>query len=311
VSVDDLLKAADVAMYVAKEQRRGFAVYEAALDRNDARRLQLLGELRSAIEHGEVIVYFQPEIATGNRVVVGAEALVRWEHPKLGLLSAAEFVPLAESTSLIGNLTDHVLRASLTECATWRAAGYDLWVSVNISVRSLYEDGFVEGIARTLDECDVEPRLLMLEVTESMMVTDPARAAAVLARLHEIGVGIAVDDFGTGYSSLAYLKRLPVDLLKIDRSFVANVANDDDDLVIVRSTVDLAHSLGLQAVAEGVETQSAMNILGSLGCDLVQGYHLCQPMPAAELRAWLRARRHVPERQRGAAPSDQLVISRW
>ena len=311
VSVDDLLKAADVAMYVAKEQRRGFAIYEAALDRNDARRLQLLGELRSAIERGEVIVYFQPEIATGNRVIVGAEALVRWEHPKLGLLSAAEFVPLAESTSLIGNLTDHVLRASLTECAAWRTAGYDLWVSVNISVRSLYEDGFVEGIARTLAECDVEPRLLMLEVTESMMVTDPARAAAVLARLHEIGVGIAVDDFGTGYSSLAYLKRLPVDLLKIDRSFVANVANDDDDLVIVRSTVDLAHSLGLQAVAEGVENQAAMNILSSLGCDLVQGYHLCQPMPAAELRAWLQARRHVPEGQRGNPPPDQLVISRW
>jgi len=309
-TVDDLLKAADVAMYVAKEQRRGFAVYEPALDRNDARRLQLLGELRAAIDAGEVIVHFQPEVETGTHVVVGAEALVRWEHPTLGLLAATDFVPLAESTSLIGTLTDHVLRAALRECALWRATGHGLWVSVNISVRSLYEDGFVNRVAQILQECHVEPRLLMLEVTESMMVTDPARAAAVLARLHTLGVGIAVDDFGTGYSSLGYLKRLPVDLLKIDRSFVANVATDDDDFVIVRSTVDLARSLGLRSVAEGVESASTMRVLESLGCDLVQGFHLCEPLPADELRAWLRARLRVDDRHDDGAPPDQLVVSR-
>ncbi len=309
-TVDDLLKAADVAMYVAKEQRRGFAVYEPALDRNDARRLQLLGELRAAIDAGEVIVHFQPEVETGTHVVVGAEALVRWEHPTLGLLAATDFVPLAESTSLIGTLTDHVLRAALRECALWRATGHGLWVSVNISVRSLYEDGFVNRVAQILQECHVEPRLLMLEVTESMMVTDPARAAAVLARLHTLGVGIAVDDFGTGYSSLGYLKRLPVDLLKIDRSFVANVATDDDDFVIVRSTVDLARSLGLRSVAEGVESASTMRVLESLGCDLVQGFHLCEPLPADELRAWLRARLRVDDRPDDGAPPDQLVVSR-
>jgi EAL domain-containing protein (putative c-di-GMP-specific phosphodiesterase class I) len=150
----------------------------------------------------------------------------------------------------------------------------------------------------------------MLEVTESMMVTDPARAAAVLADLHELGVGIAVDDFGTGYSSLAYLKRLPVDLLKIDRSFIDHVATDDEDLVIVRSTVDLAHSLGLRSVAEGVESASAMGILESLGCDLVQGFHLCKPLPADELRDWLQARLPVAERTDDGAPPDQLVVSR-
>jgi len=309
-TVDDLLKAADVAMYVAKEHRRGFVVYEAALDRNDARRLQLLGELRAAIDRGDVVVYFQPEVQTANRVVVGAEALVRWNHPDLGLLTAAEFVPLAESTSLIGTLTDHVLHVSLGECARWRAAGHDLFVSVNVSVRSLYEDGFVEGVARTLDECGVEPRHLVLEVTESMMVTDPARAASVLARLHDLGVQIAVDDFGTGYSSLAYLKRLPVDMLKIDRSFVANVATDDDDLVIVRSTLELGRSLGLQSVAEGVENARAMQILDTLGCDVVQGFHLSEPLPAAELRDWLHAR--LPKADRGDASSspDQLIVSR-
>jgi diguanylate cyclase (GGDEF)-like protein len=311
-TVDDLLKAADVAMYVAKEHRRGFAEYEAALDRNDARRLQLLGELRAAIDHGEVIVYYQPEVETGSRVVVGAEALVRWVHPTLGLLPATEFVPLAESTSLIGTLTEHVLRDALAECASWHASGHDLWVSVNISVRSLYEDGFVGSVARILEETGVEARLLMLEVTESMMVTDPVRAAAVLADLHDLGVGIAVDDFGTGYSSLAYLKRLPVDLLKIDRSFIANVASDDDDLVIVRSTVDLAHSLGLRSVAEGVESAAAMHILQSLGCDLVQGFHLCEPIPASELRDWLHA--HLPSGPRvdelSVRPDQGLVARR-
>jgi len=293
-SVDDLLKAADVAMYIAKEQARGFALYDVALDRNDARRLQLVGELRAAVDRGAIQVFFQPEIETVTRRVVGAEALVRWAHPDLGLLLPAEFIPLAEPTSLIGTLTDHVLRVALAECASWCDEGHDLWVSVNISVRSLYEDDFVDSVARALRETGVAGDRLVLEVTESMMVTDPARAEAVLACLHELGVRIAVDDFGTGYSSLAYLKRLPVDALKIDQSFVAHVAHDDDDLVIVRSTVDLAHSLGIQAVAEGVEHADALALLESVGCDLVQGFHLAGTMPADEMRAWLE--RH--DRQR-------------
>jgi diguanylate cyclase (GGDEF)-like protein len=265
-TVDDLLKAADVAMYVAKENTRGFAVYDAALDRNDARRLQLLGDLRGAIDGGELLVFFQPEMETVSGRVVGAEALVRWAHPALGLLPPAEFIPLAEPTSLIGSLTEYVLRVALRECAQWRAAGHDLWVSVNISVRSLYEDDFVETVGRLLREERLPGEHLVLEVTESMMVTDPARAEAVLASLHDLGVRIAVDDFGTGYSSLAYLKRLPVDALKIDRSFVANVATDEDDLVIVRSTVDLARSLGLQSIAEGVEDAEALTVLTGLAC---------------------------------------------
>jgi diguanylate cyclase (GGDEF)-like protein len=312
-TVDDLLKAADVAMYVAKEQGRGFAVYDAALDRNDARRLKLLGELRAAIDHGELLVFFQPEVETATRRVVGAEALVRWDHPELGLLPPGEFIPLAEPTSLIGTLTEHVLRVALRECARWRGAGHDLWVAVNIAVRSLYEDGFVDQVARLLRETGAEGQHLVLEVTESMMVTDPARAEAVLARLHDLGIRIAVDDFGTGYSSLAYLKRLSVDALKIDKSFVANVARDDDDLVIVRSTVDLARSLGLLSVSEGVESADVLRVLESLHCDLVQGFHLCPPLPTAQLHTWLDAHAtgDTPSRcGRGASPPDQLVVSR-
>jgi len=310
-TVDDLLKAADVAMYVAKEQTRGFVVYDVALDRNDARRLQLLGELRAAIENGELLVFFQPEVETATRRVVGAEALVRWDHPELGLLPPAEFIPLAEPTSLIGMLTEHVLRTALQECARWRASGHDLWVAVNISVRNLYEDNFVDEIARLLRESRVPGDQLVLEVTESMMMTDPARAEAVLNCLHDLGVRIAVDDFGTGYSSFAYLKRLPVDALKIDQSFVANVALGKDDHVIVRSTIDLARSLGLQSIAEGVEDGDAMAALESLGCDLVQGFHLSGPLPVEELHPWLNARvsaRTSPRRD--IPPPDQLVVSR-
>jgi diguanylate cyclase (GGDEF)-like protein len=290
-SVDDLLKAADVAMYVAKEHARGFAVYDVALDRNDARRLQLLGELRAAIDRGEIEVFFQPEVEIATRRVIGAEALVRWAHPELGLLPPADFIPLAEPTSLIGMLTDHVLRIALRECSGWHEAGHDVRVAVNVSVRSLYEDGFVDSVSRALTETHVAGTRLVLEVTESMMLTDPGRAEEVLASLHELGVRIAVDDFGTGYSSLAYLKRLPVDALKIDRSFVANIAFDDDDLVIVRSTVDLARSLGLQSVAEGVADPEAFRVLASIGCDLAQGYHLSGPLPADEFRRWLDANR--------------------
>jgi diguanylate cyclase (GGDEF)-like protein len=308
-SVDDLLKAADVAMYVAKEQGRGFAVYDTALDRNDARRLQLLGELRAAIDHGELLVHFQPEVETESRRVVGAEALVRWDHPELGLLPPTEFVPLAEPTSLIGTLTEMVLRIALTECARWRADGHDLWVAVNISVRSLYEDGFVEQVAHLLRETRVEGRHLVLEVTESMMVTDPARAEAVLACLHDLGVRIAIDDFGTGYSSLAYLKRLPVDALKIDQSFVADVADDEDDLVIVRSTVDLARSLGLLSVSEGVESADALHVLETLHCDLVQGFHVCPPLPAGELHQWL-GEQAASAPDRGSDSPGQFVVSR-
>ena len=194
-------------------------------------------------------------------------------------------------------LTDHVLRVALRECSSWHAAGHEISVSVNVSVRSIYEDGFVDSVARALRETGVAGRLLTVEVTESMMLTDPARAEAVLAQLHEIGVRIAIDDFGTGYSSLAYLKRLPVDALKIDRSFVANVAHDDDDLVIVRSTVDLARSLGLQSVAEGVGDGDTLRVLASIDCDLVQGYHLSGPLPSDRFLAWLDASRSASGRE--------------
>jgi diguanylate cyclase len=286
---NELLQRADVAMYAAKASHVSYVVYDPGMDRHSPRRLGLLGQLRRALAAGELVVHYQPKAEVRSGRVTGAEALVRWQHPEYGLLGPGEFVPLAETTGLIRPLTSHVLEAALRQCRAWLDAGHELSVAVNLSTRCLLDLALPEQVTGLLEDAEVAPGRLLLEITESSIMTDPARALEILNRLHALGVQLAIDDFGTGYSSMAYLKSLPVQELKVDRSFVQHLRDSQSDAVIVRTTVDLGHNLGLRVVAEGVEDEATLRELAKVGCDSAQGYHLAKPMPAAELDAWLAA----------------------
>jgi EAL domain-containing protein (putative c-di-GMP-specific phosphodiesterase class I) len=227
-------------------------------------------------------VHFQPVVDLDGLSVQGAEGLVRWEHRELGLLSPADFIPIAEQTGLIGPLTRYVLERAIHECTVWRAQGHDLAVAVNLSVRDLLDRDLPTHVSSILGTYNFPAERLHLEITESMIMSDPDRALATVRRLRDLGVKISVDDFGTGYSSLSNLKQLPVNELKIDRSFISTLLQDKSDLIIVRSTIGLGHDLGLRVIAEGVEDEMTLARLASLGCDLAQGYHLGAPMPAGK-----------------------------
>jgi diguanylate cyclase (GGDEF)-like protein len=285
-----LLKRADMAMYDAKTTARRLRVFDPELDTDNPRRLTLVSELRAALQQGALAVHVQPQVRLGSGEVSGVEALVRWRHPTLGDVPPDEFIPVAERSGLIGLLTTSVLDAALAGWAQWRSAGHDLGVAVNLSARSLHDPDLVEEVGRLLRRHGVPASRLTLEVTESAVMADPARAVALLHRLRDLGVRLSVDDFGTGYSSLSYLKRLPVQEVKIDRSFVTTLGRDADDLPIVRAIVDLGRHMGLEVVAEGVEDGSTMDLLDSIGCDLAQGWHLGRPMPIDGLLPWLHGR---------------------
>jgi EAL domain-containing protein (putative c-di-GMP-specific phosphodiesterase class I) len=274
-------------MYIAKRNGSGHALYNAEQDQHSPMRLALVGELRRAIDQNELSLYFQPKVSLKHSKVLCAEALVRWQHPRHGMLGPDEFVPVAEQTGLIRPLARSVLEAAVRQCNRWRQEGLDLAVAVNLSMRNLHDAEIVDTIRQLLSRWGIPPARLVIEITESSLMADAARAMEVLSRLQEMGVGISIDDFGTGYSSLAYLKRLPVDELKIDKSFVANMARDENDAAIVRSTIGLAHDLGLTVVAEGIEDQATWDLLAELGCDVGQGYYVSRPMPAAALGVWL------------------------
>ncbi len=301
--VDTLIRRADSAMYEAKERRSGFEWFRPERDHRDARRLTVLAELRQGIDEGQLVLHFQPkaELPTGR--ILGAEALVRWNHPALGLLGPDSFVPLAEPTGLINSLTLHVLEQALEQCHRWSDEKRDLRVSVNVSVRNLYDERFVFDVDRILERTGVDPSRLTLEITESTMMADPTRPIAALAQLSLRGVQIAVDDFGTGYSSLAYLRRLPVTEIKIDKSFVLGMLDSPDDATIVRSTIDLVRNLGLIAVAEGVEREEVWNALIELGCHRAQGHYLTRPLAADAFTHWL-------DRYDPRAPGRQAPASR-
>ena len=281
--VDTLLQHADVAMYVAKEARAGTAVYEAEQDTNDSARLALAGELRRAIENEELVLHFQPkaELATGR--IRGVEALVRWQHPERGFIPPNEFVPIAERTGLIKPLSRYVLAAALRRCGAWRGEGLDLHVSVNLTIPDLLDLELPGLIQTLLEETGVPPDKLELEITETTILADPFRVRQVLDGLNGLGLRLAIDDFGTGYSSLAYLKRLPVQTIKIDRSFVMAMCEDRNDAAIVRSTIELGQNLSLAVVAEGVETEEAWEALRRHGCTYAQGYLISRPAAADEL----------------------------
>jgi len=287
VSLDDLVRRADVAMYMAKEAHTGYEMYAPERDQHSLGRLTLLGELRRAIDNGELVLHYQPKADLNTNRIVAAEALVRWEHPREGLLAPDKFIPLAERTGMMRPLTLFVLNSALRQCREWHAAGQPLGVAVNLSARNLLDLRFPDEVQRLLTTWQVAPAWLELEITESAVMVDPSRAMHVLARLSEMGVGVSLDDFGTGYSSLIYLKRLPVNEVKIDKSFITHMTEEENDALIVESTIDLARSLGLRVVAEGVETEDVLQLLGNLGCDMAQGYFLGRPMPAADLTNWL------------------------
>ena len=298
--VGTLVQRADVAMYDAKRSQSGLEAYTADRDPYSADRLGLLAELRRALAEDELVLHYQPKVALGSGDVIGVEALVRWQHPSRGLLPPADFVPLAERTGTVAELTRWVLSAALRQCRAWRDAGLDLPIAVNLAAANVLDVNLPDAVAELLDEHGVPGSSLECEISEHTMMADPMRATDVLSRLRDLGVRLSLDDFGTGHSSLAYLKRLPLDEVKIDRSFVAGMAEDENDAVIVRSTIDLARNLGLDVVAEGVETEAIMNDLAALSCDVVQGFFVSRPLPAASLESWLRAQA-VSVRRRGPA----------
>jgi diguanylate cyclase (GGDEF)-like protein len=306
--VEQLNQRADIAMYAAKEGGRGHVMFEPQLDRYSPRRLSLAGSLRSAIADGEIVLFYQPKALLSNGKITGVEALARWRHPRLGLIGPSEFVPIAEQTGLIGPLTSHVLEEALNQVREWSEQGEELSVAVNLSARSFLDAQLASEIPKLLERTGVPARLLELEITESMLMLDPSRAKATLERLSAIGLSLSVDDFGTGYSSLANLKRLPVDGIKIDKSFVIDMPHDPSDAAIVRSTIDLAHNLGLRVVAEGVESHEAWRRLEDLGCDLAQGFHVSRPVPAEAMTRLLVERRAANAAQSEPQPFPFRVV---
>ncbi|MDA0180645.1 EAL domain-containing protein [Solirubrobacter phytolaccae] len=283
--VESLMQRADIAMYSAKSRGVGYEVYSASRDGHSRARLALIGELPDAIESGQIVVHYQPKFDLQNGGVRGAEALVRWEHPQFGLLGPGAFLPLAEQTGLMRPLTLRVLDDALGQCARWQAAGLRLPVAVNLGAPNLLDLGLPVDVKALLEKWELDPSMLLLEITETIVAADPVRVIEIMSKLGELGIELSLDDFGTGSSSLSYLRELPVQELKIDKSFILGMDEDPEAATIVQTIVDLAHNLGLRAVGEGIETEEAHRLLTESGCDYGQGFLIGRPMPPAELAA--------------------------
>jgi diguanylate cyclase (GGDEF)-like protein len=283
---ETLLRRVDIAINAAKEHRDAYRIYDPEQDHYSPERLRLLGDFRRGLHADEIVVHYQPIVDVRTHRASGAEALVRWQHSTMGMLYPDKFLSTVEQTALIGPLTRYVLNRAIAQCVEWREAGLDLSVAVNLSVRNLSDQRLSEDVDRMLRRHGLPPQALQLEITESMIMSDPERALATVNQLSQLGVRLAVDDFGTGHSSLANLRRLPIDELKIDRSFVTPMLTDENDLIIVRSTINMAHGLGLKTIAEGVEDASTLSELMDLGCDQAQGYYFSKPVPADQFIAW-------------------------
>ncbi|MGZ4461316.1 MAG: EAL domain-containing protein [Gaiellaceae bacterium] len=286
LDVEELVQRADVAMYMAKQQGLDYAFYEQTSDSHDPIRLTLIGELRTAIDNRDLKLHYQPKASLSDGHSHSVEALLRWYHPERGLIPPMDFIPAAQETGLMKPLTLYVLDEALAQLRRWDEQGLELTVSVNLATRNLIDSSFPDDVAEALERHSVPPARLELEITESTVLDDPGRTLAVLERLDAMGVKLSVDDFGTGYSSLSYLRRLPVSEIKIDRSFVMRMADDAGDEAIVRSTIELGRNLGLNVVAEGVESEEAWKRLNELGCDFAQGFWLSKPMPADDVASW-------------------------
>jgi predicted signal transduction protein with EAL and GGDEF domain len=281
---EELLRNADIAMYAAKELKGGAVVFQPEVHASTPVRISVLGDLRRALDgDDELFLNYQPKITLDGERIEGLEALLRWQHPTQGLIPPGDFIPVAEGTGIILRLTERVLNLALAQQRLWLDDGRPVPVAVNLSTRCLLDADLPNLVGRLLAEYGVPARLLRLEVTESAVMGDAARCMEVLQRLHDLGVHLSIDDFGTGYSSMAYLRRLPVDELKIDRSFVLGMTTTSQDLVLVRTAIDLGHNLGLTVVAEGVEGADHVDALRELGCDIAQGYHYARPMDAERM----------------------------
>jgi len=282
-----LMRQADIAMYVAKRSNTDTAFYKPELDEHSIKRLSMAGELRRGLQQKQLVIHYQPNVDLRQNRVIGVEALVRWQHPEKGLIPPNEFIPLAEHSGHIRELTVFVLEEALQQLHLWNSTGLTLQMSINLSGRSLHDSDLCVQIAKLLTQWQIKPEHLQLEITEQALLYDPIQANQTLSQLHAMGIKLSIDDFGTGYSSLAYLKQLPIHEIKIDKSFVHAMLGQDADKVIVRSTIDLAHNMGHQVIAEGVDSEAALKLLREMGCDLAQGYHINKPSSAEELRQWL------------------------
>jgi diguanylate cyclase (GGDEF)-like protein len=280
---ETLLRHSDVAMYQAKGNQSGTEFYARERDGNTRGRLQMLGELRDALPAGQLILHYQPKLDLQTRRITGVEALVRWAHPTRGLVPPGDFIPLAEQAGLMAPLTKLVLDQALDQAARWHASGFDLTMAINVSATNLLDGRFTDAALAALTRVELLPESLVMEITENVIMADPERSLEVVGRLSDAGVQVALDDFGTGYSSLAYLKHLPVDELKIDRSFVASMATDAADAAIVQTAIDLGRRLGIAVVAEGVEDAASLESLATMGASSAQGFHIARPMPVEEL----------------------------
>ena len=282
---DQLIQKADVAMYAAKHSADHVEKYQVDQDRYSVGRLEMLSDFRESLKrNNELILHYQPSVSLASKKVVGVEALIRWQHPKQGLLYPNEFVPVLEEVGLIRSLTRWVIEESARQMHEWAKEGIDVQVSINVSTKDLLDPGFVSHLQESLQKYDLAPSRMVVEITERVLMLFTQQTASVLQELNRHGVRISIDDFGTGYSSLQYLKEMPVSELKIDRSFVMEMMANENDAVIVRSTVDLAHNLGLKVVAEGVESRELMETLFTLGCDYAQGYYISKPVNAGQIR---------------------------
>jgi diguanylate cyclase (GGDEF)-like protein/PAS domain S-box-containing protein len=282
-----LLRRADGAMYSAKQAQSGYVFHKGEQESRSPDHLALVVEMRNALTNGEFELYFQPKLHLRSGLVTRAEVLIRWNHPTRGLLPPSLFVPIAERTGIIRSITDWLLDKALEQCRAWQDAGVPLHLAVNISAKSLLEQTLPSKINALLEKWNVDPRFLKIEITESSIMADPAHALAIMSMLQSLGVRLSVDDFGTGYSSFTHLRQLPIDEIKIDKSFVAGMTTSDADVAIVRTVVDLAHHLGKQVCAEGVEDEATWKMLHEIGCDLAQGYWISHPLSSGELADWL------------------------
>jgi diguanylate cyclase (GGDEF)-like protein/PAS domain S-box-containing protein len=282
-----LMRRADVAMYAAKSASLGYSFHSEDREPRSADQLSLIVELRRAAEKDELELYYQPKIHLRSGLMTRVEVLLRWNHPTRGLLMPASFVPAAERTGMIKSITDWILDRALGQVRRWHDESAPIHIAVNVSAKSLHEQTLPQKVMAALEKWRIDPRFLKIEITESSIMADPAHALAIMSMLQSMGVRLSVDDFGTGYSSLTHLRELPIDEIKIDKSFVTGMVTSDADAAIVRTVIDLAHNLGKQVCAEGVEDEATWNRLGQMGCDLAQGYWIARPLPATVLKAWL------------------------